>query len=104
MVLIQMLDELERILEQPVSEFFDLVAGTSTGGILALVLATGKYFRSITIPLLFWSLEKLGIGNLSLKDREINDFPLNFTYTPLHRYHRTGKIVDSREKCHGNIR
>ncbi|XP_071042085.1 85/88 kDa calcium-independent phospholipase A2 [Parasteatoda tepidariorum] len=45
MVLIQMLDELERILGQPIANFFDLVAGTSTGGILALVLATGKSMK-----------------------------------------------------------
>lgn len=41
MVLIQMLDELERITGKPIVECFDLVAGTSTGGVLALVLASG---------------------------------------------------------------
>ena len=41
MVLIQMLDELERIVGKPIVECFDLVAGTSTGGVLALVLASG---------------------------------------------------------------
>ncbi|XP_035230665.1 85/88 kDa calcium-independent phospholipase A2-like isoform X2 [Stegodyphus dumicola] len=45
MVLIQMLDELERILGKPVVQHFDLIAGTSTGGILALVLATGKSMK-----------------------------------------------------------
>lgn len=46
MVLIQMLDELERIMGKPIVQFFDLVAGTSTGGVLALVLATGNLFYS----------------------------------------------------------
>lgn len=45
MVLIQMLDELERIMKKPIVECFDLIAGTSTGGVLALVLATCRTMR-----------------------------------------------------------
>ncbi|XP_043505074.1 85/88 kDa calcium-independent phospholipase A2 [Polistes fuscatus] len=45
LVLIQMLLEIESILKKPVIECFDWVAGTSTGGILALGLASGKSLR-----------------------------------------------------------
>lgn len=38
LVLVQMLLEIERIAETPIHHMFDWVAGTSTGGILALAL------------------------------------------------------------------
>ncbi|KAI4499538.1 hypothetical protein M0802_005434 [Mischocyttarus mexicanus] len=45
LVLIQILLEIESVLKKPVIECFDWVAGTSTGGILALGLASGKSLR-----------------------------------------------------------
>ncbi|XP_046827551.1 85/88 kDa calcium-independent phospholipase A2 [Vespa crabro] len=45
LVLIQTLLEIESILKKPVIECFDWVAGTSTGGILALGLASGKSLK-----------------------------------------------------------
>ncbi|XP_054724594.1 85/88 kDa calcium-independent phospholipase A2-like isoform X2 [Uloborus diversus] len=61
LVLIQMLDELERILKKPLSEIFDFVAGTSTGGILALALATGKSMRECR-SLYFRLKDKVFVG------------------------------------------
>ncbi|XP_076756311.1 calcium-independent phospholipase A2 VIA [Xylocopa sonorina] len=45
LVLVQTLLEIESILKRPVIECFDWIAGTSTGGILALGLASGKSLR-----------------------------------------------------------
>lgn len=42
LVLIQMLLEIERLAQVPIHHMFDWVAGTSTGGILALGLGAGK--------------------------------------------------------------
>lgn len=45
LILIQILLELERQLGMPVNNCFDWIAGTSTGGILALGLASGKTMK-----------------------------------------------------------
>lgn len=45
LVLVQMLLEIERIAETPIHHLFDWVAGTSTGGILALALGAGKSMK-----------------------------------------------------------
>ncbi|XP_031836484.1 calcium-independent phospholipase A2 VIA [Nomia melanderi] len=45
LVLVQTLLEIESVLQRPIVEHFDWIAGTSTGGILALGLATGKSLR-----------------------------------------------------------
>ncbi|XP_059614992.1 85/88 kDa calcium-independent phospholipase A2 isoform X2 [Phlebotomus argentipes] len=45
LVLVQMLLEMEKLSQTPISHMFDWMAGTSTGGILALGLATGKTMR-----------------------------------------------------------
>lgn len=45
LVLIQTLLEIESVLQRPVIHCFDWIAGTSTGGILALGLAAGKSLR-----------------------------------------------------------
>nr|XP_023018736.1 85/88 kDa calcium-independent phospholipase A2 isoform X2 [Leptinotarsa decemlineata] len=45
LVLVQMLLELEKIVGKPISHCFDWLAGTSTGGILALAIASGKTMK-----------------------------------------------------------
>lgn len=40
-----MLLELEKVIEKPVNHCFDWIAGTSTGGILALGIASGKTMK-----------------------------------------------------------
>lgn len=45
LVLVQMLLEIERMAEMPIHHMFDWVAGTSTGGILALCLGAGKTMK-----------------------------------------------------------
>ena len=41
LVLIKLLIALEKIAKKPIREIFDWIAGTSTGGILALYIACG---------------------------------------------------------------
>ncbi|CAH1987400.1 unnamed protein product [Acanthoscelides obtectus] len=45
LVLVQMLLELEKIIGKPMTHCFDWLAGTSTGGILALGIAAGKTMK-----------------------------------------------------------
>lgn len=45
LILVQMLLEIERISNTPIHHLFDWVAGTSTGGILALGLGCGKTMK-----------------------------------------------------------
>ncbi|KAJ8679243.1 hypothetical protein QAD02_015030 [Eretmocerus hayati] len=45
LVLVQTLLEIESVLGKPISSCFDWIAGTSTGGILALGIATGKSLK-----------------------------------------------------------
>lgn len=45
LVLVQMLLEIERMAQMPITHMFDWVAGTSTGGILALSLGAGKTMK-----------------------------------------------------------
>lgn len=45
LILVQMLLELEVVLGKPIKDCFDWMAGTSTGGILALAIATGKTLK-----------------------------------------------------------
>ncbi|XP_064215860.1 85/88 kDa calcium-independent phospholipase A2 isoform X2 [Tribolium castaneum] len=45
LVLVEMLLEIENVLQKPVSHCFDWIAGTSTGGILALGIASGKTMK-----------------------------------------------------------
>ncbi|XP_054722893.1 85/88 kDa calcium-independent phospholipase A2-like [Uloborus diversus] len=62
LVLIQMLDELERIVGRPLHTCFDFVAGTSTGGILALVLAIGRSMKDARC-LYFRLKDKVFVGS-----------------------------------------
>lgn len=43
LVLIQLLVAIEDLMNRPLVECFDWVTGTSTGGILALLMATGNH-------------------------------------------------------------
>ncbi|XP_037045409.1 85/88 kDa calcium-independent phospholipase A2 isoform X2 [Bradysia coprophila] len=45
LVLVQMLLEIEKLSQTPINHLFDWVAGTSTGGILALGLGSGKTMK-----------------------------------------------------------
>ncbi|XP_055605449.1 85/88 kDa calcium-independent phospholipase A2 isoform X2 [Uranotaenia lowii] len=45
LVLAQMLLEIERLAQTPIAHLFDWIAGTSTGGILALALGCGKTMK-----------------------------------------------------------
>jgi calcium-independent phospholipase A2 len=45
LVLAQMLLEIEKLAQTPISHMFDWIAGTSTGGILALALGCGKTMK-----------------------------------------------------------
>lgn len=45
LVLVQMLLEIEKLSQTPIHHLFDWVAGTSTGGILALGLGSGKTMK-----------------------------------------------------------
>jgi calcium-independent phospholipase A2 len=47
-----MLLEVENAVKHPISHCFDWIAGTSTGGILALGLAAGSVFSTLSISLL----------------------------------------------------
>lgn len=42
LVIIRMMMSLEKVVGRPLVQCFDWIAGTSTGGILALCLASGK--------------------------------------------------------------
>lgn len=57
LVLIQMLIALEKEAGRPTRELFDWVAGTSTGGILALAIIHGEcVFVSLSQHLTIWSM------------------------------------------------
>lgn len=45
LVLVQLLLEIEKLSQTPITHFFDWIAGTSTGGILALGLGCGKTMK-----------------------------------------------------------
>ncbi|CAG9771001.1 unnamed protein product [Ceutorhynchus assimilis] len=62
LVLVQMLLELEQVFGKPVHFCFDWLAGTSTGGILALGIASGKTMKECQC-LYFYLKEKTFIGS-----------------------------------------
>ncbi|XP_018322821.1 85/88 kDa calcium-independent phospholipase A2 [Agrilus planipennis] len=61
LILIQMLLELEKVIGEPINNCFDWIAGTSTGGILALALSFGKSMREC-LCLYFRMKEQTFIG------------------------------------------
>ncbi|XP_076066780.1 85/88 kDa calcium-independent phospholipase A2-like isoform X2 [Oratosquilla oratoria] len=61
LVLTQMLFAIKESLGKPISECFDWISGTSTGGFLALMLATGKSVESVQA--LYYNLkERVFVG------------------------------------------
>lgn len=62
LILIQILLELEMATKRPIIQCFDWVAGTSTGGILALALALGKSLKDCQM-LYFKLKERAFIGD-----------------------------------------
>ncbi|CAN8003372.1 unnamed protein product, partial [Ixodes hexagonus] len=62
LIIIQMLVAMEAVVGCPVLDCFDWVAGTSTGGVLALLLACGKTPRQC-LQLYFSLKDKVFIGN-----------------------------------------
>jgi len=53
LVLIQMLIALEREAGRPTRELFDWIAGTSTGGILALAIIHGLFLYAYTLHIVY---------------------------------------------------
>lgn len=62
LVLIQMLLELEKCIENPINNCFDWISGTSTGGILALGIASGKTMKEC-LCLYFRMKEETFVGH-----------------------------------------
>lgn len=62
LILVQLLLELETVLKKPIVHCFDWIAGTSTGGILALGLVSGKTLKEIQC-LYFRMKEHTFVGN-----------------------------------------
>ena len=62
LVLVQTLLEVEAVLNKPISKCFDWIAGTSTGGILALGIASGKSLKECQ-ALYFRIKDNAFIGN-----------------------------------------
>ncbi|XP_046424777.1 85/88 kDa calcium-independent phospholipase A2-like [Neodiprion fabricii] len=62
LVLVQILLEIESVIKKPIVECFDWIAGTSTGGILALGLAVGKSLKEC-VAIYFDVKDKAFVGN-----------------------------------------
>ncbi|XP_022651095.1 85/88 kDa calcium-independent phospholipase A2-like isoform X3 [Varroa jacobsoni] len=62
LVIIRMMMSLEKVVGRPLVQCFDWIAGTSTGGILALCLASGKT-TSQCFKLYFRLKDKIFVGN-----------------------------------------
>ncbi|XP_076841164.1 85/88 kDa calcium-independent phospholipase A2 isoform X2 [Brachyhypopomus gauderio] len=73
LVLIQMLIALEKEAGRPVRELFDWVAGTSTGGILALAIVHGKSMEYLRC-LYFRMKEKVFKGSRPYESAPLEDF------------------------------
>ncbi|XP_068558826.1 85/88 kDa calcium-independent phospholipase A2 [Cebidichthys violaceus] len=73
LVLIQMLIALEREAGRPVRELFDWVAGTSTGGILALAIVHGKSMEYL-LCLYFRMKEQVFKGSRPYESAPLEDF------------------------------
>ncbi|XP_075941441.1 85/88 kDa calcium-independent phospholipase A2 [Anarhichas minor] len=73
LVLIQMLIALEREAGRPIRELFDWVAGTSTGGILALAIVHGKSMEYL-LCLYFRMKEQVFKGSRPYESAPLEDF------------------------------
>lgn len=63
---IEVLMEIEYRTEKKITDLFDWIVGTSTGGIIALALVYSKLKRDSVVTLLY--ISSLLLANLSLKD------------------------------------
>ncbi|XP_036421052.1 85/88 kDa calcium-independent phospholipase A2 isoform X2 [Colossoma macropomum] len=73
LVLIQLLIALEKAAGQPIRELFDWVAGTSTGGILALAIVHGKSMQYLRC-LYFRMKEQVFKGSRPYESAPLEDF------------------------------
>uniref|UniRef100_A0AAR2LP77 phospholipase A2 n=1 Tax=Pygocentrus nattereri TaxID=42514 RepID=A0AAR2LP77_PYGNA len=73
LVLIQMLIALEKAADRPIRELFDWVAGTSTGGILALAIVHGKSMEYLRC-LYFRMKEQVFKGSRPYESAPLEDF------------------------------
>lgn len=75
LVLIQMLIALEREAGRPTRELFDWIAGTSTGGILALAIVHGVFVRACVFVCPFFHFEITPYENPVVSCRQVHGVP-----------------------------
>ncbi|CAG9861353.1 unnamed protein product [Phyllotreta striolata] len=72
LVHIQTLIELEKVIGKPIQDSFDWMAGTSTGGVLALAIATGKTLKEC-LCLYFRLKDKAFVGTRPYSSKNLED-------------------------------
>ena len=99
---ISFLAEIEQHLDNPIGDYFDLIAGTSTGGILAIALALG-----IPATDLLRLYEKKGPGIFGQSHRGIGRFPMKMIRCVRHLYRHkydSDELRDALTEVLGNRR